>query len=622
MSGILAILQCDGAPVERGIVERMLAASPHRARDGQGIWLNNHIALAQQHVVVTPEEVGERQPLVDEEAGLVLAADVRLDNRAELVAALHLELAETRRLSDAALILRAYRRWGTECVAHLLGAYAFALWDATRQQLFFARDALGARDVCYYADDHRLLVASEVSQLLAHPAVEGRVNEGRVAEFLAGLWENHDETYYEGIYYCPPAHCLLASREGLRLWRHWDVDPEARLRYRDPRDYVAHYLELLRAAVRCRLRSVGPVGLSLSGGLDSTALAAVTSELLPEMGLPQERLKTFSYVFDELKSCDERQYIQPVVDLYQLDATYIPCDDRWTLRWPELWPVDRDFILADPYAWLPQAVMEAAQGAGCRVLLAGYYGDVLFTGGHFWALEMLREGRWGELARLIWQRRLRIDWRGHFFDFGLRQLLPDSLRRAYRRLRPRQAVSWHPGLHPELVRRTELLARYERGREDGRFRTPGLAHRYRSLTLNAFEQGASAVRKAYNRHGLELLEPYWDRRLVEFVMALPADQLGRPGWDRWLHRRAFEGRLPDSLCWRKERTDFVPLFKRGMAEREAATVEGILRDAEIVRRKMVRAAWLEEQRRKAFDVADVGYLWRCISLELWLRRYG
>ncbi len=621
MSGILAVVHLDGAPVERAVVEHILAASRHRGPDGQEVWLGDGVALAHQHFWLTPEEVGERQPLFDGPAQCALVCDARLDNRTELLASLGDWIQQDRSPTDAQLILWAYRKWGTACVERLLGDFAVAIWDRRQRQLFVTRDPLGVRDLCYCVQGRLVLVASEIDQLLAHPAVQPRLNEESVADMLAVVGEEHEATFYQGICFLPPAHCLAITANGVRKWRYWDVNPEQRIRYRSDQDYAEHYSVLLAGAIRCRLRTIGPVGVSLSGGLDSTALAALTAALLPQSGLDQPQLCSFSYVFDELVSCDERRYIEPVVKRSEIAATYIPCDDRWTLRNLEAWPVERATVLRDPYAWLPEAVMEAAEAAGCRVLLAGYYGDVLFTGGAYWALDMVREGRLGALARLLWDHRGAVRWQRDMLDCGLRPLIPRRAARAYRRLRPRPAAPQNPALHPDFVRRTRLVERIEARQRWNDFPRPGQWPRYRSLMHGWFAAGVAATRKAYNRHGLELVMPYWDRRLVEFMMALPADQLARPGWDRWLHRQALKGWLPEAVLARRERTSFLPLFQRGM-ERERAAVEALMTEPQIVARSMIRPDYL------AAALADgtltrrtEHWFWLCCCLELWLRRH-
>ena len=293
MSGILAVFNRDGQPLEPVEVDGLIDACPERAVDGQAVWVDGSIALGHQHFWVAPEDRAERQPLVDPVSERVISADVRLDNRAELFGSLGLAPESTRGLSDTVLVLRAYRKWGVACVERLLGDFVFAIWDGAAQGLFVARDALGSRSVCYYLDARYLVAASEIAQILAHRAVHVHLNERKVADHLAFLFDDHEQTFYKNVYYLPPAHCLWVSAGTSRRWRYWELAPKPLLNYRRDEEYAEHFLALLRAAVRCRMRSSAPIGLSLSGGLDSTLLAALASEGLSRTEAPQRRLKSF-----------------------------------------------------------------------------------------------------------------------------------------------------------------------------------------------------------------------------------------------------------------------------------------------------------------------------------------
>ena len=275
-------------------------------------------------------------------------ADVRLDNREELAAQLGIHMGEAHRLSDAQLIMRAYVRWGTACVGQLLGEYTFAIWDRQAAHLFCARDPLGVRSIAYYEDSQVVVVATDVEATLEHPSVTAEINETAVADFLACIYHFPDETYYKSILRCPAGHCLLFSLTGSRTWQHWQLSTELPISYRRDQEFVEHFDALLVEAVRCRLRTSGPVGISLSGGLDSPSLAAIAAELLPASNAQQERLLSFSYVFDELTECDEREYIIPVVEKLGLDANYVVSDNQWTLKDLSSWPVDRAMVAADP----------------------------------------------------------------------------------------------------------------------------------------------------------------------------------------------------------------------------------------------------------------------------------
>ncbi|MGC9356293.1 MAG: asparagine synthase-related protein [Anaerolineae bacterium] len=614
MSAIIGIFRRDGQPVPPEEIKVMLAAAPHRAVDGEAVQYLNQVALAHQHFWITPEERGERQPLVDDSGCLQITADVRLDNRRELIQALSVSGSKT--ISDAMLILLAYQRWGTNCVEHLLGDFAFVIWDVRQKHLFAARDPLGVRDLCYYVDRDICLLASEVNQILAHPAVPKRINERRVVQYLNVTWHGDKETFFEDVFFCPPAHCLLVTEDNVQTWRYWDVDPTQQIHYHDVQAYAEHFLTLLRQAVRDRLRTTDPVGISLSGGLDSTSVAAIAAPML------SGHLHAFSYVFDRLEALDERAYIQPLVAQYDIDAHYLNGDNCWPLSNFEHWPVHQDFIYHDCYAWLPLKVMEAASASGCRVLLSGVFGDQLFLGGRFWAADMLEQGQLKALLRTIITRWGDINIRGDLYQRGFTVLAPPSVKRLYRHLRPVKSQVINTGLHPRL---------HEMINPDGEETEPdwyadacySQIARHRTLIEPRLPQGASTARQEFNVRGLERLDPFWDRRLVEFVMALPADILGLPGNPKRLLREAMRGLLPEQVRTRTAKTSFYPLFQEGLLEHERERVDALTTGSpEIVRCNYTTASWLAEEVAAGANWSQRGmYLWLFLCLELWLQHY-
>lgn len=614
MSAIFVSFARRGQAADLQALEAVLAASRDRAVDGQQVWLRGCVALAHQHFHVTPEEVGESQPL--EHGSLVIVADARLDNRPELLPLL--ELPRDSSLSDAALLLRSYLRWGETCVDFLLGDFAFAIWDPEREQLFAARDGMGARGLCFFRSEELFLLASEVRQLLAHPKVPRRMHEGKMADFLVDAWDEHGESFWQEIHYCPPGHWLRVTADRFELHRFWRPDPELRIRYRDDREYAECFLEVASKAVRCRLRSTGPVALSLSGGLDSTTVAAIAAPALTDQG--RGSLRSFTYVFDELQTCDERVWVEELVQSYGLEPTYLPGDGCWPLRNFEEWPGDIGFVFSDPYAWLALRVADAAGQSGCRVLLTGHFGDMLFLGGAYWAADLLREKRWGPLLTEVRARRSLVSPRADLFSHGLAQLLP---RAWWSRFRRRPPAMIETVFAPSFVTRTDLEQRLVRDRRWMLYSRPGQWARVRGLVSSANPEGAMAARSWFARRGVERLDPLADRRLVELSLAFPADQLGRPGRPRRVLRNAVAELLPESIRERRDKTGFLPLFDRGMRERELGTVREILRDPEILRREIVRRDWLEEQLAPDAEWPDYGNaLWKCLSLEIWLQRYG
>ncbi len=615
MSAVTGLFNRNGKPVERHLPEMVLAARPERGPDGVGVEFSGPAAVGHQLFMLLPEDRPGQQPIV--QGDILFAADCRLDNRRELARALGLDDAQTAGITDASLILAAYQRWGERCPERLLGDFAFVLWDGDRRQLFAARDPLGACDLCYYVDEALCLVASEITHVLAHPAVEPRINDNRIAFLLAALLPGPEETFHQGILYLPPAHALRVTAERVDVWPYWDAIPTT-IRYRDEREYDDQYRELLTEAVRCRLRVAGPVGISLSGGLDSTSLAALAAPMLPST-IGQARLPSFSYAFDELESCDERVYIRPVAERYGLDPTWVFGDDCWAFKDLAAWPLTQDFVITDVFAELPASVQEAAGSAGIRALMAGYYGDVLMSGQYYWALDMVRHGRLGSLGRTAWANRDTIKWRDTLFEYGLRRLIPPEVAQAYRQIRPRQAATFAPGIHEALLERTDLANRLSPAPWPRRT-PPAFRQRYNDLLFSGFSY-APATRYQYNRHGMEVLEPYFDRRLAEFVLAVPAYVLGWPGNDRRLHREAMAGLLPEEVRLRSRRTTFVPLLRKGLTmEREK--IRRLMANPLVVERGYIRGDWLQAQLATEYDPSPGwSLLLRSICLELWLQRY-
>lgn len=613
MSGVVAVLHRSWRPADGSAAEAMLAAAAHRAVHGHTLWRRGPVALGHQRFDSWAAGRSGAQPLVDDEAGLAISCDTRLDRRDELAAVLgHGAAAE---VSDARLILSAYRRWGADCLEHLRGDFAFALWDERGRRLLCGRDALGVRDLSYHVDAEVCVVASEIVQVVAHPRVPRRLHAGRVVEYLAGYWHNQVETAYEGVLHLPPGHGLEVTEGSHRVWRHWHPSPEPTQRLSD--DEAAERLrDALTTAVRGRLPVDDDAAVSLSGGPDSAVLAA----LLAADGGPSGA-RSFSYVFDRLSSCDERDLIGASVAAHGLEATLVPGDDRWPLRWPDRWPVFHDLPSQDPFVWLPLSLADAAAEQGIRVLLNGHYSDLLFAGGASWAADLLRSGRIAQLVRLALVPDGGVRPLRDLVRNGLWALRPGWAGSVAAALRPRvEPRSWEM-LTPEAKRTTDLADRVAAPTPPPGW-TVDRFHRLRHLTMAVGPVGASLVRSLYNSRGLELVDPYWDRELVELVLALPADQLCRPPFTKWLLRRAMVGRVPERVLWRRDRTSLIELFEVGLLDHERGTVQELLKDARIVDRGWVRRGWLEEQLAAGRGWSDHGYpLWRCLTLELWLRRW-
>lgn len=532
-----------------------------RGPDGAGVWSAGRIGLGHALLAATPEALLERLPLEDEASGCVITADVRLDNRAELLNALGLS-DRARVTGDAGLILAAYLEWGTACVERFLGDFTFAIWDPREQRLFCARDHFGMRPFYYHHTVKRFFAfASEPRAILALTQAPYRLNEGRIAAFLVSELEGIDRTstFFEEVYRLPPAHPLTVSPEGVRVQRYWSLEPGAELHLPSNEAYAEAFLEVFTEAVRCRLRGAGPVGSMLSGGMDSGSIVAVARQILAREG--QGPLPTFSAIGPDASSCVETRTIQAALTMEGLDPCTVGYDqlDEFMPDLEELtWNLDEPF---DGHMTLVRVVYLAARRFGINVLLDGVGGDTVLAEGTHLA-RLIRSGRWLSAYRgAVGLSRFWGPSTPAWTELGRSArsaILPDAARRLRRWLRQGHLVRSGAGdrlrrrMNPEFAHRVSLDDRLATlwnhvpeclSGSYGSERALAIEHPYLLVGRERYDRVASAV-------GIEPRDPFLDRRVVELCVSLPGDQKLGGGWPKAVLRRATAGRLPDAVRWR------------------------------------------------------------------------
>ena len=294
MSGIAGILNLNGAPVDPHQLRKMADAMAYRSRDGQKIWHDGSIGLVHCHFWTTPEEVGEEQPVGSLDGRHWITADARIDNRDELIPLLTAKGHLTKKIpTDAEVTLAAYQCWGEHCARHLVGDFAIAIWDAPARRLFMARDVIGLRQLYYALVDGVLYFGTAIGAVVAALPRAPSLNRRVIEDYLRGRYSSWIcQTVYEEILRLPPAHSLIAKGNGLsapRLYYVFGSQPPPDCK--TDQEWMEAFRALLDEAVRSRLRSNMPVGILVSGGLDSSAIACVAHDLAQdEANLPTIRL--------------------------------------------------------------------------------------------------------------------------------------------------------------------------------------------------------------------------------------------------------------------------------------------------------------------------------------------
>src|SRR5215470_762419 len=299
MSTIAGIYRFDGRPIQSDMVRRLGTSRQTNCIDSQ--FQDSFVGMSYRAFHTTIESLEEVQPLVSDER--ILCWDGRLDNRQELTSLLRDNLnGET---TDIALVYAAYRKWPTDFLLRLIGDFALALWDPKLKTLMLARDPAGPRPLYYHLDEHRIIWCSELPALLDHVAIPLEPNDEYVADYLTRL-PDPGLTPYKHIQAVQPGSCLTVTGATVQVRRCWYIDPNKRISYPSDADYEQHFRELFREAVRVRLRVNGPVWVQLSGGLDSSAIACMGTEILGSGDAEASRVETVSHVYETSTSSDER----------------------------------------------------------------------------------------------------------------------------------------------------------------------------------------------------------------------------------------------------------------------------------------------------------------------------
>jgi len=568
MSAIFGLFRFDGQPVEAETLNRMKTAMEFWGPDGSGTWNEGPVGLGHLLLYNTPESLDENLPLQSQNNNFILTAGARIDNRQELLHALGVPASRHAVTSDGFLILSAYERWGGDCLEHLLGDWAFAVWDKHKGELFIARDHHGITGLFYFHNERFLAFASSLKGLFALPEVPRQPNPMRIAQRLV-IWPEGEKTFYEGILRLPPAHSLKADSESVSVRRYWHLEHTPDVRFKTDLDYVDAFLEVYGEAVRCRLRSYHPVGVTLSGGLDSGSVAALAAR---ELRHERHHLAAFTSVplYDTRglniphRFGDEGPFASTTAQFAgNIDIHTIQAEDITPLAGAELFLKlsEEPAYAASNLHWL-LSLLDTAQQQGLGVLLTGQGGNATiswFGDEHTLIRGLLRHRQW----KLFWEefntRHMETSlWRAISIHM-LRLLLPAGYFFRYKRFRSHLRLGKEPWrdyspINPDFARALNLQQQMDMngfdptfsGFADSRFSRHAIIGPGRSIVGSTWQQLGSG-------YGIDVRDPTLDKRVIEFCLGLPEEQYLRAGTDRYLIRRAMDGLLPAEVLWNKRR---------------------------------------------------------------------
>ncbi|MCP3960672.1 MAG: asparagine synthetase B [bacterium] len=614
MSGIVGIVHFDRAPVDREQLHELTESMAFRGPDGRQVWLDGSVGLGCAHFATTEESLGERQPL-SLDGDIWIVADARIDAREELVAELRaagtepVPSAAGREVTDVELILYAYRAWGEDAVNHLLGDYSFGIWDPRRRRLFAARDHLGVKPFYYVEWPGGVAFSNTLACLRRHPRVSSELDELAVADFL--LFESNLEpeaTTFADVRRLPPAHSRTWSPEGAGAKRYWRLPVGDVPVAESEGGWVERFSALLDRAVADRLRT-DRVAVFMSGGLDSTAVAACAHRLFTARG-GDPNIGCYTLGYDRLIPDREGHFAELVAKRLALPTRYTALDDYvLSERWGELpVPPEPDYHLLDAvYHDLGKAV-----SADYRVELTGYGGDPLLQPLPDFFVDQLKQARFGSAMRYLlsaprwkrripslgiqtrwYRRRLKRDWRSGF---------PSWFDRDFeRRLGLLERWRWY-----QLERGPEVPHRTRRGAHQSLW---DVTWTWLFEHLDAGARGLP-VEKRY---------PFFDVRLVEFSLTLPPVP-----WcmEKHILRESMRGLLPEPVRTRPK-SPLAGEPEHPLPKPESQLFEGLVLQAPEIRRFVCPRKIGDELGRIESAGAVVpfrGELHRSLNLAYWLSR--
>jgi asparagine synthase (glutamine-hydrolysing) len=502
---------------------------------------------AHRFLVVVPSAAGVDVPgALVAGTGPLLAVDARFDDRAATLAALQLGATAT----DEELVEAAWRRWGPDLTDHLSGDFAIARWDPRRRELFVARDHMGVRPLLMARFRDGVAVSPDLGRLLALPVVDRRPDHGRIAELLIDWWHDHRATFYRGIRRLPGGHRAIIAADGtIREERYWHLSRDELVLGSDA-EYEARFRELFERAVTERLPDADRVAVELSGGIDSASIAGFLTGQTASAGGVLAVAGSFADARYEGGALDEGAF--------------------------RTWFRDREGAVLEEFP-AREAVAAGAVDASIRAHRAPIGGSMILLRQHLYASaaaagrSVVFDGQDGDTSVGYGHERMtQLFWRGRFLEFA-REMSAIGRRRgprfalyvtaSYSVLSPMAWAAWQLGRRPRGIRSSLATAdllhdtrTWERVKPVGTIRPDDVRGSHIldvRAAYNAFAlESTDALARAA---GLDARHPFYDRRLIEFCVSLPADQLFRRGVARSIQRRALAGIAPEEVLWRKDK---------------------------------------------------------------------
>ncbi len=622
MCGISGIFERSGRPVDRSALERMTTAMTHRGPDGAGYFLNGEIGLGHRRLSIIDVQ-GGTQPICNEDETVQVVFNGEIYNFIELRDELKRFGHTFKTLSDTEVIVHAYEQWGTECVNHFNGMFAFAIFDASDRSVFLARDHLGIKPLYTALIGDQLLFASEIGPLLQHPGIGREVDLDALAELFTFRFVPSPKTLFKGIFKLAPGHWMRATRRDIQVSRFWNWVPTQRTKSSEL-DLIEEYQTLLEDAVRLQMRSDVPLGLFLSSGVDSAALLAIMSQY------SHGPVQTFTIGFEGGDRTNEIADARETARRFGANHQSMTLSHRDYINYFERYMRD----LEEPVAHEPAPAfffLSQMTGAQVKVALTGQGADEPWAGYDRY-LGVKLSSVYSRLPTLLTDRLASLVEKVPFplerLKRGVTSLSEPDILTRFTKIYSFFSADMKAQLYKGALKTNFEKAHFGtknallRLQSDVEHLDPLSQMLYIDTRANLPDDLLMVADKMSMANSLEVRVPFLDHRLVQFIESLPPSLKLRGLTGKYLHKKAMTKWLPPKLAYRKKKGFAHPIAEwlRGPMK---ALVEDCLLSSDSHMSRYFDQGYIRQllQQHQQGTQQFVRHIYLLVSLELWHRTF-
>lgn len=632
MCGICGVVDFKSdAPVDPAILGRMTDTMAHRGPDDQGFFLDGPVGLGHRRLSVIDLATG-RQPIHNEDRSVWIVYNGEIYNAPQLRRQLEDDGHRFTTCSDTEVIVHAYEKYGLECLKHLNGMFAFAIWDKKTERLFLARDRVGVKPLYYAELPDRFVFGSELKAVLAHPSVERRLDLTSLGQYLAYEYVPTPRSIFAGIKKLPPGHFLTFDKTSRRLEPYWDMSfpKEESDCARSGADYELEFNETLQEAVRLEMLSDVPLGVLLSGGIDSSAVAAAMVRLSPG------KVKSFSIIFED-PSFDESRHARMVARHLGTEHHELMLDSDMALQLVERLGDFLDEPLSDS-SFIPTFWLSRLTSRHVKVALSGDGGDELFGG--YPTLQAHRLSKHYQALVPGWMRRHIAPWIVSRLPVSFDYLSLDFKFRRFLSGQSAPPVVRHHLWMGSFTESQRLSLLGPRAREDNSgvnecveevalahartSKTPDVLNQILYCDMKLFMEGTilHKVDRASMASSLEVRVPLLNHLFLDFAARLPHRFKLRGFTTKYIMRSALKDVLPAAILRRRKQGFNMPMAK-WLTGPLRPLAEDLLSESRLERIGLFDPAYvrslMEEHMARRKDHRKL--LWTLLAFELWYEKW-